>query len=353
MSTRGRWRLVLGRFAERRLPGEVGEGAEAAMEAALDFLYGREYGRLPDWIRGVRELFPADVCDVITRHALDRYGMHELVTDRATLARLEPSYDLLKTLLSFRGLMQGEVMDLARQLIRQIVDELRRKLAAEVRPALWGRLDPLRRTRVKSAHTFDLARTVRANLAHWDPDRKRLLARDLIFRSRVKRHLPWHVIIVVDCSGSMIDSVIHSAVMASILRAMPAVRVRLLAFDTSVVDLSDAVEDPVEVLMSVQLGGGTDIAGALATAAELVETPTRSVIVLVTDFVENGSPVPLVAEVKRLRGEGVRVLGLAALDGKAAPSYDQHVAGLCADAGAEIAAMTPRHLAEWLARVMA
>lgn len=372
-----RWRLVLGRFAEQRLPRALdGDPAYARMDPMLDYLYGREYARrgvragggvgagreggdarssptIPEWIRQVRDLFPNDTCEVITRHALDRYGLTELVTDRETLARLEPSYDLLKTLLTFKGSMGGEVLDLARQIIRKVVEDLRRRLESEVRPALWGRADRQRRSRHRSARNLDLLRTVRANLRHWDPERRKLLARTLYFRARTKRHLPWHVIMAVDCSGSMIDSVIHSAVLAGIFKALPAVHVRLLAFDTAVVDLSEALEDPAELLMSVQLGGGTDIGGALATCASLVEQPTRTVVVLVTDFFEGGSPAAMLTTIRKLRGEGVRVLGLAALDAQAQPSYDRAIAEACVDAGAEVAAMTPRHLAEWLARVLA
>ena len=157
----------------------------------------------------------------------------------------------------------------------------------------------------------------------------------------------------VDCSGSMMDSVIHSAVMAGIFKGLPSVNMRLLAFDTTVVDLSEAIDDPAELLMSVQLGGGTDIARAMRTCASLVENPTRTVVVVVTDFFEGGSAADLLSTIRKLRGEGVRVLGLAALDAEAKPTYDRQIAEACADAGAEIAAMTPKHLAEWLARVLA
>ncbi len=367
-----RWRLVLGRFAEERLPGALGaENGYSRMDRILDHLYGREYqGRgvrggggaaggagpsvlaVPEWIREVRELFPHDTCDVITRHALERYGMTELVTDADTLRRLEPSYDLLKAVLTFRGLMQGEVLDVARRLVREVVLDLRRRLEREVRPALWGRVDRRRRTRLRSAKNLDVPRTLRANLRRWDARRRRLLVQDLFFRSRVERHLPWEVIMAVDSSGSMIDSVIHAAVMASIFRGLPSVRVKLVAFDTSVVDLSDAAADPAEVLMSVQLGGGTDIGGALGYCASLVTHPTRTILVLVTDFCEGGPLAPMLAAIRRLRGEGVRVLGLAALDAQATPVYDRAAAEACVEAGAEVAALTPGRLAEWVAKAI-
>lgn len=346
------------------------------VDRVLDFLYNREYQRrglrvgqggratglgagigdsvleIPTWLREVRDLFPADTCEVITRHALDRYGMTELVTDPETLRRLEPSYDLLKAVLTFKGLMAGETLDLARSIVRKVVEDLRRRLEKEMKPALWGRLDRNKRSRFRCSRNLDLKATVRENLEHWDSHHCRLLARDLVFRNRSRKHVAWHVIIAVDCSGSMADSVIHSAVIAAIFAGLPTVRVRLVAFDTNVVDLSEHVHDPAEVLMSVQLGGGTDIAGAVGYCASLVEHPSKTILVLVTDFMENGSITPLVAQIRKLKSDGVKVLGLAALDRNAQPTYDRQSAEACVAAGAEVGAMTPNHLATWVSKVI-
>ena len=150
----------------------------------------------------------------------------------------------------------------------------------------------------------------------------------------------------------MLDSVIHSAVMAGILAGLPALKVSLVVFDTSVVDLSGYVDDPAEVLMSVQLGGGTDIAGAVAYCQTLFENPHRTILVVVSDFFEGGPPARLVAAVRQCREAGVRVLGLAALDPDAAPAYDKQMAERLVAAGAEIAALTPLQLAEWLIKVI-
>src|SRR5262249_33401603 len=178
------------------------------------------------------------------------------------LRKLEPSYDLLKAVLTFRHLMHGEVLQVARKIVRQVVEELRRRLARDVRPVLWGRLNRLRRSRLKVFRNLDWHRTIRANLKHTGRDGRRAVREALHFFSRVERHLPWHVILAVDCSGSMMDSVIYSAVMAGIFKGLPSLRVNLIAFDTAVVDLSDQVDDPTKLLMNVQLGGGTQIAGA-------------------------------------------------------------------------------------------
>jgi Mg-chelatase subunit ChlD len=164
--------------------------------------------------------------------------------------------------------------------------------------------------------------------------------------------MPWHIIMAVDCSGSMMDSVIHSAVMAGIFKGLPALRVSLAAFDTAVVDLSDEVDDPTELLMSVQLGGGTDIGKALQYCETLVRTPTRTIVVLVTDFFEGSDPAMMLGTIKRLCEAGVRVIGLAALDAVAQPAYDRQMAERCVAAGAEVAALTPQRLAQWLGQIL-
>jgi len=382
-----RWRLVLGRFAEPSLGSLGGAGSkQSRMDRVLDYLYGREYrgrgvrgsagdkaggasrgdrgadGRyggneesilaVPDWIQQVRELFPNDTVEIIQRHALDRYGMTELVTDKEVLQKLEPSYELLKAVLAFKGMMAGEVLEVARQIVRQVVEELRRKLAKEVRQALWGRLNKQRRSQLKVLRNLDWGRTIRSNLKNYNRDRRQIILGSLHFFSRVDHHMPWHIIMAVDCSGSMMDSVIHSAVMAGIFKGLPALRVSLIAFDTAVVDLSDQVDDPTELLMAVQLGGGTNIDLALNYCESLVRSPTRTIVVVVTDFFEGGNPDAMIGTIKRLCESGVRVLGLAALDAVAQPAFDRQMAERCVAAGAEVAALTPQRLAEWLGRIL-
>ena len=366
-----RWRLVLGRFAEKNLPPAGMSARASRLGRALDYLYQREYaGRgvrerekregsldpsqlnVPQWLGEVRELFPRETVEVVQRHALERYGMTELIADPQVLEKLTPNMDLLKMVLTFRGLMKGEVLNAARRVVREVVEELKRKLESEVRRTLWGRLNRFRHSPLRVAQNFDWRQTIRRNLKHYDIERKRLVAHELRFFSRVERRLPWDVILCVDQSGSMAGSVIHSAVMAGILSALPSLRVHLVAFDTSVVDLSGYVDDPVEVLMSVQLGGGTDIGQALAYCEGLVMNPHRTVLILVSDFAEGASPARLLATCGRLRGAGVRLLGLAALDEEANPSYDVHMAEQLAARGMEIAALTPRRLAEWLAKAI-
>jgi Mg-chelatase subunit ChlD len=367
-----RWRLVLGRYAGRHLRPEMDALAQR-QERALDFLYGREYagrgvrgrdargGRgpgsldasqlsVPRWLAEVRELFPAETLQVLERHALDRYGLHELVTDKATLEKLEPSQDLLKCLLSFKGQMKGEVLDTARRLIRRMVEELREKLAREVRAALAGKLDRNRRSPLQVSQNFDWRGTLRANLEHYDPERQRLVLERARFFSRTRRHIPWRLVLLVDQSGSMVDSVIHSAVLAGILAGLPALDVKLVLFDTAVVEMSAHVDDPVEVLMSVQLGGGTDIGQALCYGERLIELPQRTVVVLISDFCEGAPPQRMLQATKRMREAGVTLIGLTALDPEAQPVYDQTLAGKMVALGMDVTAATPKQFAQWLAQ---
>src|SRR5262249_29482326 len=307
---------------------------------------------VPKWLNEVRELFPQETCTRITQHALDRYGLTEIVQDPATLAALEPSTKLLGAGLALKGKMGGAVVAEAKRLTARVMEEVKRKLEQEIKNALTGRLNRFRHSQHRVARNFDARDTIRRNLKNWDPERQKLVVEEPRFYSRVKRHLPWEVILCIDQSGSMASSVIHSTAMAGILAGLPTVRVRLVVFDTSVVDLSDHVSDPVEVLMSVQLGGGTNIGQAVRYCEQLVSQPGRTVLVLVTDFCEGADPRVLIASCKRLREAGVRLLGLAALDAQANAWYDEQLAGRLAADGMEIAALTPGQLAHWLAGVM-
>jgi len=359
-----RWRLLLGDPAERACGGLSAEARAA--DAALDWLYGRDGDRAergersaglgpsalstPDWINAIHTLFPKEVIERLEQDAVERYGIDEVVTNLEVLERIEPSESLLRAVLHTKHLMNPEVLAAARKLVAEVVRRIMEKLATEVRQAFSGSRDRRRRSRMKVARNFDFKQTLAANLHRYDPQRRKLYVERPVFISRTKRHAePWDIILLIDQSGSMVDSVIHSAVMAACLWQLPGMRTRLVAFDTAVVDLTADVSDPVELLMKVQLGGGTDIAKAVAYAQSLVANPAKTIVVLVSDFYEGGSPYELVRRVKALVEAGAKVLGLAALDAKAEPSYDREMAARLVREGAQIGAMTPGQLAGWLA----
>ena len=230
---------------------------------------------VPEWINAVHTLFPRKTIERIEKDALERYQLDEMVTNPDLLRRARPSMTLLKAVLHTKHLMNQEVLALARDLVRQG----RRGADGEARPAGRSRPSSARSTatagrRLKVAKNFDAETTIRRNLAHYDPKTRRLSIETPYFFSRIRRQADrWQVIILVDESGSMADSVIHAAVTAAIFFGIKTLRTHLCLFDTNVVDVTDHCNDPVETIMKVQLGGGTDIGGALAYAAGLVENP--------------------------------------------------------------------------------
>ena len=424
-----RWRLILGEAAETTLCG-LDDNARQ-IDHALEWLYGRDPERLqrgersgglggsnlttPEWINSIHTLFPQQVIERLESDAVLRYGIEDVVTNLDVLERMQPSESLLRAVLHTKHLMNPEVLAAARQIVRQVVEEIMARLAKEVRQAFSGVRDRRRRSFIPLARNFDfkstlravlhtkhlmnpevlaaarqivrqvveeimarlakevrqafsgvrdrrrrsfipLARnfdfksTLRANLQHWHPQHGKLYIESPRFNSRIKRQSEqWQLVLLVDQSGSMVDSVIHSAVIAACLWQLPGIRTHLVAFDTSVVDLTADVADPVELLMKVQLGGGTNIASAVEYGRQLIEQPAKSVIILVSDFYEGGSSSLLTHQVKKCVQSGIKVLGLAALDSTATPCYDRDTAQALVNVGAQIAAMTPGELASWLA----
>jgi len=367
-----RWRLVLGESAEEALGTSLG-GADAERDAALAFLYDREYGpgrnvragkgkakgqggsgesqlAVPEWVNAVHELFPKRTIERLEKDALERYQLQEMVTNPEVLQRAQPNVTLLKAGLHTKHQMNAEVLALARLLVRKVVQDLMEKLARPVQQPFTGALDRRKRSHLKVAKNFDAETTIRRNLAQFDPEAKKLYIKTPYFHSRVRRQVDrWQIIVLVDESGSMMDSVIHAAVTAAIFFGIKSVRTHLVLFDTAVVDVTDQCNDPVETMMKVQLGGGTDIGQALAYAAGLVENPRRTIVVLISDFFEGAPEQRLLNTAKQLLESGVTLLGLAALDERADPNYDRALAGKLVTMGAHVGAMTPGELAEWVA----
>ena len=353
-----RWRLILGEAAETTLCG-LDDNARQ-IDHALEWLYGRDPERLqrgersgglgcsnlttPEWINSIHTLFPQQVIERLESDAVLRYGIEDVVTNLDVLERMQPSESLLRAVLHTKHLMKAQPMNQFGSCTTVA------RLAKEVRQAFSGVRDRRRRSFIPLARNFDFKSTLRANLQHWHPQHGKLYIESPRFNSRIKRHSDqWQLVLLVDQSGSMVDSVIHSAVMAACLWQLPGIRTHLVAFDTSVVDLTADVADPVELLMKVQLGGGTNIASAMEYGRQLIEQPAKSVIILVSDFYEGGSSSLLTHQVKKCVQSGIKVLGLAALDSTATPCYDHDTAQALVNVGAQIAAMTPGELASWLA----
>ena len=358
-----RWRLVLGRYAEQRLPSDA---ADAGLDATLGYLYDREYtarghqhlkgggGSLDpsaltalDWLGSARTLFPTSTLERMEREAITRYGLDELLTDPEAAERVHASPDLAAALLRTRGRLDANTAAGVRRIISKVVEEILARLRPKFTTSLTGARLRHQRSPHHSLRNFDWRRTIAANLGNIDPETGRMLVEEVRFMARQRRrNIQWDVIILVDQSGSMAGSVLHSAVSAAILAGLPGLSVRLVLFDTGLADLSHLAQDPVEVLMSSQLGGGTDIAKAMHYAETLVSQPSRTVLALISDFEEGGSVSSLLACTRRLAASGVRLLGLASLADAGDPYYDRAMAARLAAAGMEIGAMTPDRFAE-------
>ncbi len=374
-----RWRLVLGQFADEHLGfdglAEAGgeDLAETLLEAQqvdmpLSYIYDREHQErmhrqaskggpsgltVPMWLNRVRELFPGEAVKVMEQDALIRYGMQELVTDPEILRRSEPTEALLKAILQFKHLMKGEVVEAAKEVVEEVIASLRARLESDCRPALHGPIDPYNRSPMRTFRNTDWRRTIDKNLKHYDPERERLIADRIHFKHRQRARSPWRVIMAVDQSGSMTDSLIHASVMSAIFCRLPSVSAHLVLWDHRYVDVSPLAHHPLEVRMCCQLGGGTQMFPAMEYCASLVVEPRRTIFVLLSDWFIWGEKEKCLELAAKLKEAGVHGVGLSALDAECQPVADEGFAKALAGVGWFVAAMTPKRLAEYVGRILA
>ncbi|MFD3970009.1 DUF5682 family protein [Streptomyces cyaneofuscatus] len=358
-----RWRLVLG-----RRPDQLQSGA-ARLATALDELYGAGRGEgsrgglpTPGGSRGGREasfpgvrewseelaaLFGPGVREEVLAAAAAT-GRQDVLTELDPAAAT-PSVELLRTVLRYAGGLPEARLAALRPLVRRLVDELTRQLATRLRPALTGTM--LARPTRRPGGQLDLSRTLRANLAtarRTEDGTVRVVPEKPVFRSRARRSADWRLILVTDVSGSMEASTIWSALTASVLAGVPTLSTHFLAFSTEVVDLTGHVHDPLSLLLEVSVGGGTHIAAGLRHARSLITVPSRTLVVVISDF-EEGAPLGgLLSEVRALVATGCQVLGCASLDDAGRPRYSTGVAGQLVAAGMPVAALSPLELARWI-----
>jgi Mg-chelatase subunit ChlD len=368
-----RWRLVLGENAEclgittgddelcdrvEKLIGFLFQPCEADDDGGPRPAKDRQGGRgdsqltVPDWVDQVRELFPNQVKEVMERELINRRGIRDLLEKPELLEKIEPNLELVKTLLTHKDLMNEKTRVLARKIIDRVVEELKQKMKLQVESAITGAIRRDRHSPRKVYRNLDLKTTLRRNLKNFDAGAGKLFVDRVYFYAAERKNRPWHVLVVVDQSGSMLESAIFSTVMASIFYELPSVRTSLVLFDTNVVDLSGQVGQPVDVLLSVQLGGGTDITQALLYAGQLVREPKRSIVVLITDFYEGRPVQDLIDQVRAMAESGIRMIGLGALGYDARPAYNKPAASKLRKQGMDILVCTPEKLAECMARII-
>ena len=380
-----RWRLVLGGEGGADGTGVRLEGADAGMDAALEKLYGaagaedapRQPGRrgglgdsapaVARWLGDIRSYFPSTVVQVMQKDAIERLDLTRLLLEPEMLEAVEPDVHLVGTLLSLNRVLPDQARESARSVVRTVVERLERRLAQRIRSAVGGALDRSARVlRPRSPADIDWNRTIRANLGTYLPDRGTLVPERLVGYGRRGQAVRRDVVLCVDQSGSMASSVVYAGVFGAVLASMRSLRTSLVVFDTSVVDLTDQLHDPVELLFGTRLGGGTDINRALAYAQGLVTRPADTIVVLISDLFEGGDREEMLRRVAAMTAAGVQVVALLALSDDGAPAHDRDTAAALAALGVPAFACTPdafpdlmaaavqrRDLGEWAERALA
>jgi Mg-chelatase subunit ChlD len=348
-----RWRLALGVDEEGGLSGR-----DRKLSAALTALYGNgdDEGRkgrgglgrsapkaVANWLGDLRSFFPAQIVQVVQKDAFERLGLKQMLMEPEFLAAVEQDVNLVADLVSLRGVMPDKTRDMARSVIAEIVRKLLERLERKTAEAIRGALDRSRRTFRPRYRDIDWPRTIGANLRHYQPEYGTIVPEKLVGFLRKQRRLVDldEVVLCVDQSGSMASSVIYASIFAAVMASVPAVKTRLVCFDTAVVDLTDELADPVEVLFGIQLGGGTDIDQAVAYCAGRVERPTRTHFVLITDLYEGGNEEEMLRRLAALVRSGVNVIVLLALTDQGRPGYSTSTAARVAALGIPAFACTP------------
>jgi Mg-chelatase subunit ChlD len=351
-----RWRLVLGGDADGT--GCALSGADAGMDGALAALYGGAPGPQEDgprsaglgasapraarWLGDIRSYFPSSVVQVMQKDAIERLNLTRLLLEPEMLEAVEPDVHLIGTLLSLNSVLPEQTRESARAVVRKVVTELERRLAQRTRAAVTGALDRSARThRPRRAADIDWNRTIRANLKNYLPERNTVVPSRLVAYGRRQQAVKREVVLCVDQSGSMAASVVYSSVFGAVLASMRSLRTSLVVFDTAVVDLTDQLHDPVELLFGTQLGGGTDINRAVAYCQGLITRPNDSIFILISDLYEGGVRQEMLRRVAAMTAAGVSVIVLLALSDEGAPSFDHDNAAALAALGVPAFACTP------------
>ena len=357
-----RWRLALGGEDDALGP------EDQRLSAALTALYGeggadqkkRRGGlnasapNVARWMDDVRRYFPTPVVQIVQRDALERLGLQRMLLEPELLAAVEADVNLVAALMSLRNVMPEKAKATARQVIAKVVADLMERLERRTAEALRGAIDRSRRAHRPRFADIDWPRTIRANLKHYQADRRTIVPERLIGFMRRQQRLADldEVILCVDQSGSMASSVVYASIFAAVMASLPVVKTKLVCFDTVVHDLTAELADPVETLFGVQLGGGTDINQAVAYCAGKIERPAKAHFVLITDLYEGGKSEETLARLRSLVGAGVNVIVLLALSDAGRPAYDADLAARVAALGAPVFACTPDLFPELMAAAL-
>ncbi|MCM5530616.1 VWA domain-containing protein [Parasegetibacter sp. NRK P23] len=354
-----KWRLILG--ANENDGTQVNlSGLDLSMDNTLQALYdsNREGGLGPSspnvsrWLGDIRAYFPSTVVQVMQQDAMKRLNLTQMLFEKETLENITPDVNLVATLLTLSRVIPDKTKDTARQVVRKVVDELMRKLSQPTIQAITGSLNRSIRNRRPRHNEINWHQTILKNLRHYQPDYKTVIPETKIGYGR-KRSSLIDVVLCLDQSGSMGTSVVYSGIFGSVMASIPAVKTKMVVFDTAVADLTEELDDPVDLLFGVQLGGGTDIHAALSYCTKIISRPTDTVMVLITDLYEGGDPAGMKKRAAELVASGVQLIVLLALNNEGAPSFDQSNAQYLASIGVPVFACTPDKFPELMAAALA
>lgn len=355
-----RWRLVLGSEPAASL-GVSLSAEDGRMDGALEALYdaGQQRGdlggsnpKVARWLGDIRRYFPSEVVQVMQKDAIERLDLKQLLLEPEVLTQAEPDVHLVSTLISLNRIIPEKTRETARMVVRKLVDQLLRKLEQPTRQAVQGALSRSLRNRRPRLTEIDWHRTIRANLRNYLPEHKTIVPETLIGYGRRRSSLR-DVVLCIDQSGSMAPSVVYSSIFGAVMASMPALSTRFVLFDTAVVDLTNELNDPVDLLFGTQLGGGTDIHKALTYCESQITRPADTVMVLVSDLCEGGSVAGMMKAAARLKESGVQIISLLALSDEGKPWYDAKNAAAFAELDIPVFACTPDRFPDLMAAALA
>jgi Mg-chelatase subunit ChlD len=353
-----KWRLVLG--------GQQNDGTgvslpdnDMKMDATLHALYdsdrtgnlGASSPNVARWLGDIRRFFPASVVQVMQKDALKRLDLTKMLLEKEMLQQVEPDVHLVATLMTLSRVIPDKTKDTARQVVRKVVDALMQKLAQPTQQAITGALNRSTRNRRPRHNEINWHATILKNLKHYQPEYKTIIPETKIGYGRRRSSLK-DVVLCLDQSGSMGSSVVYSGIFGSVMASIPAIKTRMVVFDTNVADLTEELTDPVELLFGVQLGGGTDIHAALSYCRQIITKPLDTVLVLITDLYEGGNEGEMRKKAAELVASGVQVIVLLALNDEGAPSYDQGNAQYLSNLGIAVFACTPDKFPDLMAAAL-
>jgi len=350
-----KWRLILGQKAD---PAEQVplDGQEQGMDDVMEALYdaerkgglGSSAPNINRWLGDIRKYFPNKVVQVVQKDALDRLGLKQMLLEPELLASVEPDVSLVGTLLSLKKVMPQKTVETAREVVRKVVEVLEKKLRSPMQQALQGALNRTVRNRRPRLKEIDWNQTIRKNLKHYQPEYKSIIPELLIGHGRKNSQLQ-KVILLIDQSGSMASSVVYASVLGAIMASLRSIKTHFVLFDTAVVDMTDKVDDPVELLFGTQLGGGTDIHRALTYGHGLIEKPSDSIVVLISDLYEGANEQAMLKKAAEIKASGAQLIALLALNDKGKPDYDKQIAAELSAMNVPSFACTPEQFPDLMA----